>query len=235
MGPALNMLLNHKPDSLTDLKIYRTRMSEIILRIMYKQLARAANSYGHKVDFGDNSAKLMLVPEFVINEFMGKNPPDQTVEKTAGSVLELTQSVNPVDEIMLASKVVKTGPGGLQSKNEFTPAHRNIHKSQIGNISAVSTPESANVGIITHHTLSPLILNKYGSYGLKNIENIDGWNAVSATEALVPLISEIYSDRATLAVTHSRQITPVSGMELPMVKIIYHCKKKINLFFLIYK
>lgn len=162
-GPTLDMLLNQKPDSLTDLKIYRTRMSEIILRILYKQLSRAANSYAHRVEFGDQDARLMLVPEYVINEFLGKNPPDQSVEKSAGSVIELTQSVNPIDELILSSKVIKTGPGGLQSRDEFTPAHRNIHPSQIGNISAVSTPESANVGIITHHTLSPLILNKYGS------------------------------------------------------------------------
>ena len=38
-GPALDMLLNKKPDPLTDLKLYRTRMSEIILRILYKQLS----------------------------------------------------------------------------------------------------------------------------------------------------------------------------------------------------
>lgn len=35
-GPALDMLLNQKPDKLTDLKIYRSRMSEIVLRILYK-------------------------------------------------------------------------------------------------------------------------------------------------------------------------------------------------------
>ena len=85
------------------------------------------------------------------------------MERTAGSVLNLTQAVNPLDEIMLSSKVIKTGPGGLQSRDEFSPAHRNIHKSHIGNMSAVSTPESADVGIVTHHTLTPLILNKYGS------------------------------------------------------------------------
>lgn len=60
-------------------------------------------------------------------------------------------------------KRVKTGPGGLQSKDEFSPAHRNIHSSHIGNMSATATPESANVGIITQHTMNPLILNKYGS------------------------------------------------------------------------
>ena len=72
-GPALNMLLNQKPDSLTDLKIYRSRMSEIVLRILYKQLTRAANSYGHKVEFGDQDAKLIIVDNYVINEFLGKN------------------------------------------------------------------------------------------------------------------------------------------------------------------
>jgi hypothetical protein len=35
--------------------------------------------------------------------------------------------------------------------------------------------------------------------GLKNQDNIDGWSSVSVTESLVPLVSEIYSDRATLA------------------------------------
>lgn len=47
----------------------------------------------------------MLVSDYVINEFMGKNPADQSVEKSAGSMLELTQAVNPVEELMLASKV----------------------------------------------------------------------------------------------------------------------------------
>ena len=72
-GPALDMLLNQKPDRLTDLKIYRSRMSEIVLRILYKQLTRAANSYGHKVEFGDKDAKLMIVDNYVINEFLGRN------------------------------------------------------------------------------------------------------------------------------------------------------------------
>ena len=69
-GPTLEMLLNQKPDRLTDLKIYRTRMSEIILRILYKQLSRAANSYAHRVEFGDQDARLMLVPKYsgTINE-----------------------------------------------------------------------------------------------------------------------------------------------------------------------
>jgi len=48
----------------------------------------------------------MLIPEYVVNEFLGRNPPDQSVAKTAGVVLELTRSVNPIDEIMLSSKLL---------------------------------------------------------------------------------------------------------------------------------
>ena len=54
---------------------------------------------------------------------------------------------------------------------------------------------------------------------------MDKWSTLTATEALVPFISEIYADRATLAVTHSKQITPVSDMEVPLVnkkKFGYH-------------
>jgi hypothetical protein len=70
-------------------------------------------------------------------------------------------------------------------------------------MSATSTPESASVGIITHHTLSPLIINKYGSYGSKDPDALSGWNIVSADESLTPFINEVYSDRATLAVLNS--------------------------------
>ena len=199
-GPALNKLLNDPVDSLADLNIYRTRMGEIIVRLMYKQLLRAHGSYFHRVEFGDKKAKLMLVPDFVMNEFLGKNPPENTIERTAGANLELSASVNPIDEIMLSSKVVKTGAGGLSSKNEFKPSHRNIHESQNGIMSALATPESATVGIIAHHTLTPLIINKYGSYGHKDTSGLDGFNTVGASEALIPLVQEIYSDRGTLVV-----------------------------------
>lgn len=62
--------------------------------------------------------------------------------------------------------------------------------------------------------------------GKKDVSDSNIWGSLSATEALVPFISEIFSDRATLAVTHSRQITPVSNMEIPLVeKSITNVKK----------
>lgn len=89
--------------------------------------------------------------------------------------------------------------------------------TQIGNMAAVATPETASVGIVTYHTLTPLIVNDYGSYGIKDKEKINGWSTLGVSESLVPLINEMNSDRATLAVTHCRQVTPISNAEPPLV------------------
>ncbi len=118
---------------------------------------------------------------------------------------------------MTASRVIKQGPGGIPDKRAFKESHRNIHESQIGITSATSTPETTKVGMINHHTLTPLIVNKYGSYGKKDAEILEGWSTVSADEALIPFINQIYSDRATLAVTHSKQVTPTNNAEPPLV------------------
>ncbi len=91
-GPALDKLLNDKQDSLADLKIYRSRMSEIILRLMYKQLLRAHGRYARSVDIGEDD-KLMIVPDFIINEFLGRNPRDQTLAKDA---ILCRQEMHPV-------------------------------------------------------------------------------------------------------------------------------------------
>lgn len=39
---------------------------------------------------------------------------------------------------------------------------------------------------ITHHVLNPLIINKYGAYGIKDPSKINGWSAVSASEGMIP-------------------------------------------------
>ncbi len=91
--PAMEMLLNKKQDSLSDLKIYRSRMSEIVLRLLYKQLMKAHSHYYHLTDFGQDDTKLMLVADFVINEFLSRNPPSQSVAKDSNVMVQETQPV----------------------------------------------------------------------------------------------------------------------------------------------
>jgi DNA-directed RNA polymerase beta subunit len=94
---------------------------------------------------------------------------------------------------------------------------RNIHKSQYGNFGAVSTPEYVDVGLTTHHTLTPIIINKYGSYGAKDITQLSGWQTLTLDESLTPFQNQVDSDRLTLARTHANQTTPISNAEQPLV------------------
>jgi hypothetical protein len=200
------MLLNKKADSLADLKIYRSRMSEMVLQSMYKQIKQAHNEYKAKVNYGDTKAEVWLDKEYIIRDMI-----------TEAGVLQHTEPVTPVDEIMLASRVIKSGKGGVRSKQLFKAEQRNIHPSQYGIISANSTPEGANVGIINRHTLTPPIVNKYGSYGAKDISGLSGWDILAIEEALVPFQNEMDSDRLVMAATHQGQVTPIDGSEAPLV------------------
>ena len=66
-------------------------------------------------------------------------------------------------------------------------------------------------------TMTPLVSNKFGAYGKKDISEASGWDLTSLDEALVPFINEINPDRAILAYTHRAQITPIKDGEVPIV------------------
>ncbi len=98
---AVDQLLNKQTDSLSDLKIYRARLSEIILNQVYKQIKLSHNYYRKQVMEGINDAKIFTDPDYVINNLL-----------TEAGILQQTEPVNPVTEIMTASRVVKSGKGG---------------------------------------------------------------------------------------------------------------------------
>jgi DNA-directed RNA polymerase beta subunit len=202
-----DVLLNDKIDDFSDLKIYRSRLSELILNSMYKQITMAHNEYIRKSNFGMKTPQLAFDPNYIIRDII-----------TEMGVLQHTEPTNPVDEIFLASRVIKTGEGGIPNKRSFKTEHRNIHKSQYGTMSANTTPESTNCGLIVSHTLTPSIINEYGSYTYKDIESLKGFNTLSINEALVPFQNQMDSDRLVMAATHSKQVIPTNGTEEALVK-----------------
>jgi len=133
---AVDRLLNQKIDSLSDLKLYRSRLSEVILNQVFKVLKMAHNHYKNKVESGDDTAVVYVDPEYVISNLL-----------TEAGVLQNTEPVAPVTEIMQSSRVIKGGKGGVPSKRSFKKEHRNVHPSQYGIISACSTPEYVDVGL----------------------------------------------------------------------------------------
>lgn len=204
---AIDKLLNDPIEHMSDLGIYRVRMSELILNLLYSQIMRAHKQYSEvSIQFHPEEAKIYFDPDFVIKNLI-----------TEGKILQYTGTISPVQEVMLASRVTRLGKGGIPTDKAIKIEHRNIHESHIGNMSANSTSESSGVGIITHHTLTPVIVNRYGSYGGIDL-SASGWHFVSADEALIPFGNQIASDRMVLAVTHCKQVTPTDNIEPPLVQ-----------------
>jgi len=209
----IDRLLNDAPDSLADLKIYRSRQAEIMFHLMYKIVTAAHNTYRNSVQFGDTNAKIFLRDEYIIECLLGVHP-----DARGNSSLELTNTYSPIAELKAASKIIKTGPGGIPNKRSFKNAHRNVHMSQIGNIGANSTSEYSPVGLVNHMTLTPLLSNQYGSFGIKDSSKIDsGWEFLSLDESLVPFINELDATRAILAYTHRAQASPVKNSDEPIL------------------
>lgn len=204
---SVDLLFKKTPDSLADLSIYRARLSEMIFAIVYKQLKMAHNTFRDRiVTFEDPNAKIEFFPDYVKQNLL-----------TTANILQNTEPFNPIEEIMLSSRVVKTGKGGVPSVHAFKTQHRSIHPSSYGNLGAASTSESSDVGLVNHHTLTPAILNKYGTYGIKELDAISNWGMLSLDEALTPFQNSMDSDRLTMARTHSAQVVPVENSQVPLL------------------
>jgi DNA-directed RNA polymerase beta subunit len=203
----LDMLFDQQPSNLADLSIYRARLSEMIFQYLYNQITQAHNHYRNKVfGYDDQDAKVEINETYIVQNLI-----------TNSGVLQNDEPFSPVQEIALASRVIKSGKGGVPSKFSFKTSHRNIHPSNYGNISAASTSESADVGLVSYHTLTPSIINQYGNYGIKDIKSLKPWQILSLDEALTPMQNSMDGDRLVMARTHATQIVPVENSEIPLV------------------
>ena len=94
---CIDMVMNAETSSLSDLKIYRSRLSEMVLQSAYKQIMMAHNKYRNEVTFGNEDAKIFMDSDWILNDMI-----------TSVGVLQNTEPTNPIEEIMLSSKVIKS-------------------------------------------------------------------------------------------------------------------------------
>jgi DNA-directed RNA polymerase subunit beta len=179
----------------------------------------AHNKYSDSLKFNDSDARIKFDDSYLMKHITGKHEHASTSGGT--SILDYVAPFSPVDEIMKASKVVRTGRGGLPTKRAAVKAHRNITESYIGNISCNSTTESGDVGLTNHHTLGVLLSNKYGQYGHLELETLklnDNMGSLAIDEALTPFNSQLDSGRMILARTHANQKIPILKGEPPIIQ-----------------
>jgi hypothetical protein len=120
----LDALFNSKIYKPTDLKIHRTRLSEVVLHILYKQIAQAKHELekrilnlkkqGKEID-EKYKDKYYLNPDYIIQQLL-----------LGESLLQYTEPVNPIDELNTATRITPKGIGGLPS-DSLTLKHRLIN------------------------------------------------------------------------------------------------------------
>jgi len=214
-GPMLDKLFNEKPSHPNDLSTMRARQAEVMSELIYNELGMAYNRYQKEVkQFGNKEAKIFLDQNYIIDNLIGKHPNSKF---KGGAIIDYADLYSPVDELVQASKVIRTGKGGIPNTRSFRKEQRTLHPSSHGNISAHATPEYANVGVVNHHCLGAQI-SKNGIYGGKVDNTRDNpWSSVAINEALTPFQNQMNSDRLIMATTHSSQKIPISNAEVPLV------------------
>jgi hypothetical protein len=185
-GPMIDKLLNDQPDHPADLKNLRLRQSEVLTNLLYSEICMAYNKYVSDMRLGITNTKLYFHPDYLIANLLGKHAHS---DDSGGSLMDYSITFSPVDELVKASKCVKTGPGGVPSKRAFRKEHRAIHPSYFGNLSSHSISEYASVGIVNSLTLGTSISNNFGNFGGKRA-NLTKHNtdSLAIDEYLIPLI-----------------------------------------------
>lgn len=196
------MLLNAPMSHPSDLKLYRSRQSEVLTGILYNELIIAYNTFLTRSEYDTKQEmKLYVDPNYIIDYIMGRHDHSKN---DGGVLLDYVAPFSPVDEIMKSSKAVRTGKGGIPNKRAVRKEQRSIHPSYVGNIAAHSTSEYADVGILQFHTLGVNITNTFGDYGGKvGAYSKYNYDSLSIDEALTPFVNQMDSARLIIARTHT--------------------------------
>lgn len=175
----------------------------------------AYRAYKDDLTYNKDNAKILFQPDYLIKNMLNQH---EHSEASGANLIDFIEPFSPVDELAKSSKVVRTGKGGVPSKQAFRKEHRNIHPSYIGNIAAHSTTESSDVGLVNYHTLGSFISKDYGFYGNKLRDPNNSWDTVSIDEALIPFQNSMDSTRLIVARTHMCQKVPILNGEPPLVQ-----------------
>ena len=141
---AANMLSDNNFTSEMNSALYRVRSSEVIPAIIHCILAHAISRYNNSVGSKTKENKLVVNP----NELF------QTLESIEN--VTTRSALNPMVELHEGEVISYKGFHGVNKPRAYTKAKRSYEHSMIGKI-AMSSPNSANVGINHQLTIDPKI------------------------------------------------------------------------------
>ncbi len=199
---AANMLADNNFKSENDAALYRIRSSEIIPAMIHYHLAVAISKYNNSVGSKTRDNKLTFNRMTIMNELMAT----QTV--TTSSAL------NPMIELHENEIISKKGYKGVNEDKAYTEAKRSFDETMIGKL-AMSTPNSANVGMVRQITADPKIESVRGYTEQKSTDDeFNDLQLSSFSELLTPgTVTHDDAIRTAIATSQTGHIMPVNEAE----------------------
>ena len=195
---AANMLADNNFASEQNASLYRIRSSEIIPALIHYNLAVAISKYNNAVGSKTRDNKLVFNRMQIIN--------DLTSIQTVSS----SSALNPFVELHENETVSKKGYGGVNEDKAYTEAKRSYDESMIGKI-AMSTPNSANVGMVRQLCVDPKIESVRGYTSAKpSSDEYNDLQLASFSELLTPgTVTHDDAIRTAIATSQTGHILPV--------------------------
>jgi len=200
-------LLNAEVEVIEDLSTQRIRMSEAISHAGYKMLQKAAAKLKRIKNSGKAyDAELELHPYFITQEMM------------SSGMFQFTQSTNPLEELLLSSKITKTGIGNMK-KEQVTLPKRDLNRSYFGTIAATTTNEYSGIGLNQTLTNKATIKDRFGSIQIKSFTNDrNPFENLSATESLLPFYEYDDTTRRVMGNQQFSQFVQLDNPDEPLVQ-----------------
>ena len=204
---AANLLADNNCASEQSASLYRIRSSEIIPAMIHYHLAVAIAKYNNSVGSKTRDNKLVFNRMTIMNELMAT----QTVSTAS--------ALNPMIELHDNETISKKGYGGVNEDKAYTEAKRSFDESMIGKM-GMSTPNSANVGMVRQLSVDPKISSVRGYTNADDPYETDytDLQLASFSELLTPgTVTHDDAIRTAIATSQTGHILPVDDAEPVLV------------------
>ena len=195
----------------TDLDNQRIRSSEIISHLLQKEVLTAYTIYKEKYLSGNEDAKFEMVETKLLSEF------------GMAEIVANMEYANPIEELSVMTRVSPIGRniGGIPNKDTITEEARGIHKTYIGNIDPVDTPEGAGVGVTQHLAIGASISTSRGIFSENKDYDKKPSSTVSTTAAMIPFMQNNDGNRVMFGSCQMKQAVPLKNPEPPIIQTGY--------------
>ena len=199
---AARMLSDNNFTSEHNAALYRIRSSEIIPAIIHYELAVVISKHSNVLGSQSKGNKLIVNPNAVIIELM-KQPNVST-----------SSALSPMVELHDKENITKKGWRGINNDRAYSVDKRSFNDTMIGKM-AMSSPNSANIGINRQLVIDPKIESVRGYTAVEDANNnYSDFNLASFSELLTPgTVSRDDAIRTAIATSQTDHIVATDAAQ----------------------